>query len=213
MNRLRTIDAQARLNHWYGTKLAVDGMMGPKTRSALAAAGGLAALKHHRSGLIRIVLHWTAGAEGVIALERRHYHAIIGQDGKTYLGNHRPEANGVIRGQYAAHTRGLNTGSIGVALDAMAGAREVPFDAGSNPITGTMVDALCETVADMCETYSIPVTPWTVLTHAEVQGTLGVRQRNKWDITWLPGMDKPGDAVEVGNILRAKITEELAVAA
>jgi len=48
-----------------------------------------------------------------------------------------------------------------------------------------------------------------VLTHAEVQPTLGVRQRGKWDITWLPGMEAPGDPIDVGDVLRAKISAAL----
>ena len=57
--------------------------------------------------------------------------------------------------------------------------------------------------------YGVKVTPETVLTHAEVQPTLGITQRAKWDITWLPGMEKPQDPREVGDILRAKIKKEL----
>lgn len=111
---------------------------------------------------------------------------------------------------YAAHTRGLNTGSIGVALDAMAGAIEAPFEAGPYPITPAQVDALADQVADLAETYDIPVSPYSVLTHAEVQPNLGVWQRRKCDITWLPGMAAPGPARAVGDTLRARIAAALA---
>ena len=57
--------------------------------------------------------------------------------------------------------------------------------------------------------YGIPITRATVLTHAEVQPTLGVRQRGKWDITWLPGMSAPGDPIDLGDVLRARISAAL----
>ena len=68
----------------------------------------------------------------------------------------------------------------------MLGAREAPFDAGSQRINEAQIEALAQLVANLCRRYGIPVTRATVLTHAEVQPTLGVRQRGKWDITWLP---------------------------
>lgn len=49
----------------------------------------------------------------------------------------------------------------------------------------------------------------TVLSHAEVQPTLGIRQRGKWDIAWLPGMAKPGDPVAVGDRLREQVAAAL----
>ena len=39
--------------------------------------------------------------------------------------------------------------------------------------------------------------------------TLGIVQRWKWDITWLPGMDQPGDPIAVGNRLREMVRCEL----
>ena len=48
-----------------------------------------------------------------------------------------------------------------------------------------------------------------VLSHAEVWPSLGVMQRGKWDITWLPDMATPGDPIEVGDRLRAMVRERL----
>lgn len=64
-------------------------------------------------------------------------------------------------------------------------------------------------VAEMAETYDIPVTPQTILTHAEVQPTLGIKQNGKWDINWLPGMDRPADPIAAGNRLRAMILRQM----
>lgn len=69
--------------------------------------------------------------------------------------------------------------------------------------------ALC---AELCRQYDIPVSRTTVLTHAEVQPTLGITQRGKWDVTWLPGMSGPGAPVAVGDMLRARVVAELAPA-
>ncbi|KZL21971.1 N-acetylmuramoyl-L-alanine amidase [Pseudovibrio sp. Ad37] len=206
-----TRDIQARLAALSYDPGPIDGLDGPKTKAAIAEALKARNVKRveelfHRSGLHRIILHWTAGADGLIELERQHYHIIIDRSGRTHAGALKPEANAnCLDGRYAAHTRALNTGSIGVALDAMSGAIESPFDPGKYPITQVQVQALAETVADLCETYQIPVSPYSVLTHAEVQPTLGVKQRSKWDIAWLPDMTEPENPVDVGNKLRSLI--------
>ena len=165
----------------------------------------------HGDIMDRIIIHWTGGALRVSALDREHYHFIIDGAGIAVEGDHAPEANLRISGAggYAAHTLNCNTGSIGVAVAGMLSAREAPFDAGSQPINEVQIEALAQLVANLCRRYSIPVSRATVLTHAEVQPTLGVRQRGKWDITWLPGMEAAGDPIDVGDVLRAKISAAL----
>lgn len=159
----------------------------------------------------RIIMHWTGSTHKANAIDRRHYHLLIEGDGTVVPGDLAPEANeSTADGQYAAHTRSLNTGSIGVALCAMHGAKERPFHAGNYPITEAQLGALADVCADLCATYRIPVDRRTVLTHAEVQPTLGVAQRGKWDVTWVPGMDAPGDPVAVGDVLRASISAAMA---
>lgn len=158
----------------------------------------------------RIIIHWSAGSHKVSNLDRQHYHRIIDGDGNVHEGVFPIEANEKpVKGQYAAHTLNCNTGSIGVALAAMAGAVERPFSAGSHPITEEQLTALAKLCAGLAKQYDIPVTRATILTHAEVQPTLGIKQRGKWDITWLPHMDQPGDPVVVGDMLRESITREL----
>ncbi len=154
----------------------------------------------------RIIFHWTGGAHTPSNLDKQHYHFIVDGAGNVHPGRYPVEANRKpVKGQYAAHTLNCNTGSIGVAVAAMAGAVERPFAAGSHPITPAQVDALVALSRDLGKQYGIPVTPQTMLSHAEVQPTLGIRQRGKWDIAWLPGMAKPGDPVAVGNKLRAMV--------
>ena len=158
----------------------------------------------------RIIWHWTAGGHKANETDRRHYHIIIQGDGSIVRGNSPISANAHISNPndgntYAAHTRGLNTGSIGVAVAAMRGAKESPFDAGPSPITPAQVDALVRVTADLCKGYGIAVTEKTVLSHAEVQPRLGVRQRAKWDISWIPGMTRAGDPLAIGDGLRDRV--------
>lgn len=158
----------------------------------------------------RIILHWTAGANTPSQHDLQSYHFIVAGDGSVVKGKWPVEANRKpVRGQYAAHTLNCNTGSIGVAVAAMAGAVERPFDPGKQPITQAQIDGLVRLVRDLCRGYGIPVTRQTVLSHAEVQPTLGIKQKGKWDIAWLPGMDKPGDPVKVGDTLRGLIDAQI----
>lgn len=164
----------------------------------------------------RIVMHWTAGGHKANGTDKRHYHFIVelGPDGKPRVvaGNQPPEANERIAtpgdgSTYAAHTRNANTGAIGVAVAGMRGAKERPFTPGPSPMTAEQVDLMCRFVADLAKQYRIPITPSTVLTHAEVERTLGIPQRNKWDIMWIPGLSSTQDPIAVGNMLRERISD------
>ena len=44
------------------------------------------------------------------------------------------------------------------------------------------------------------------MSHSEVQPTLGIRQKQKWDINWLPDMAAPGDPITVGDRIRAMVS-------
>lgn len=155
----------------------------------------------------RIHLHWTAGSDGVSAVEADAYHYIVARDGRVYRGDDAIEANipPLRSGRYAAHTLNANSYAIGVALDAMHGAIERPFRAGSYPITEVQLTSMARLCADLCRQYGIPVERDRVLTHAEVQRTLGIPQKAKWDIMWIPGMSEAGDPIKVGDVLRQKI--------
>lgn len=193
-----------------------DGDFGPGTLKALlerlgppAKVGAPPVVGAKPSGLVRIILHWTAGGGYPTELDRDHYHYMIDREGNVSAGLLGPEANVNTKdGKYAAHTLNCNTGSIGVGFCGMMGAVERPFNAGPAPLTQAQIDAGCEFVATLAVKYGIPITPKTVLTHAEVQPTLGIVQRGKWDITWLPGMSATRDPLSVGNILRQIIRDK-----
>lgn len=156
----------------------------------------------------RLIMHWSAGRHAVSDLDKEHYHFTVGGDGKVVQGLHSVSANETpIRAAYAAHTLNCNGGSIGIAMAAMAGAIERPFDAGIAPITTVQLWAFCALAKKLAVQYKIPVTRETVLTHAEVKPTLGIAQRGKWDICWIPGLAEPRRAVEVGDMIRKMIAD------
>ena len=209
-------DTQARIAALGFSPGKIDGFSGPKTRAAISLALKMFDCKtsnelFHPSGLHRIHWHWTAGATGVIELERKSYNDIHDKHGNTYDGNWRAEAqaNYSAGRTGASHTLNANTGAIGQSMDCMAGAVEKPYKAGSNPITWNHVNAMLDRSAEYCREFDIPVSKYSTLSHAEIQPTLGIKQRFKWDITILPDMDKPGDPIKVGDRLRKMLQERL----
>jgi hypothetical protein len=164
--------------------------------------------------MVRIVVHWTAGAHRASGLDRSHYHLLIEGDGTLVRGLPAiPDNQAPLRPGYAAHTLGCNTGAIGVSLCCMACAIESPFSAGPAPMTRTQWDRLPLVLAELCRRYAIPVTPRTVLSHAEVQGTLGLRQRGKWDIARLAFDPGVVGAQACGDLFRARTAAILAARA
>ena len=151
----------------------------------------------------RIILHWSGGSHRASALDKQHYHLVIQGDGSVVYGDKPISANAApLSANYAAHTSSLNTDSIGIAVCAMHGAQQSPFKAGSYPITEAQVRQLVQETARLAQGYNIPVTRQTILSHAEVQPTLGVTQAGKWDIAWLPGRATATDPIGCGDHLR-----------
>jgi len=211
-------DYQGRVNGILrGAVLDVDGIMGPNTRAGIEKAMRKRGVSDRQDlfdrGVRGIVWHWTAGAKGFIDMEREAYNFLHSRTGDTIQGE-ATVAEQVMydwrRGIGASHTKSMNTGWIGQSVDAMAGSKQAnPMVWGSNPITWEGIDAMLEQTAELVEEYDIPVSKWTTLTHAEVEPTLGVKQRWKWDYTVLPG-DTNGfqDPVTIGNKLRERLLEK-----
>ena len=154
----------------------------------------------------RIILHWSAGAHTASALDKEHYHFIIEGNGNVVRGDHGIEDNvNTADDDYAAHTRGCNTGAIGVSMAAMAGAIEKPFNAGRFPLTKEQWDRAAEVVAHLAHRYGIPVDSTHVLSHAEVQNNLGIKQAGKWDVARLPFSPSVIGADACGDLFREKV--------
>jgi hypothetical protein len=75
-------------------------------------------------------------------------------------------------------------------------------------MTAKQWDVLSSVVAELCNSYGIPVSPSTVLSHAEVQGTLGIPQSGKWDYTRLSFDDGTVGAKDCGDKLRDDVKQK-----
>jgi hypothetical protein len=166
----------------------------------------------------RVIVHWTGGPYNASELDREHYHFLVEGDGDVIKGDHSVKSNEVVvpGGNYAAHTLGCNTRSIGISACCMLGAQEGttgrPLRAGSNPMKQTQWEKLALVAADLCEHYDIPVTRETVLGHGEVQKNLGIPQRQKWDpmaLPWDTNFQKPANYAAVGDMFRARVRAAL----
>lgn len=155
------------------------------------------------SGLKRIIPHWSVTKYGFNSLSDKHYHYSVNGIGEVKAGDLKPEANISTKTKYAAHTKGCNTGSIGIACMAMFGAKSAK-NFGPYPITRAQFEGMCEFIAELCIKYDIAVSPKTVLTHAEVEPNLGIKQRGKWDIAVLPHVNLVG-AKACGDYMRKRV--------
>ena len=153
----------------------------------------------------RILAHWSAGTYNIGRLEKEHYHRIIDGDGKVHEGDHSISDNlSTNDGDYAAHTRRCNTGSIGVSIACMADAKE-GHRHGKYPMKEIQFEALCEEMARLCILYEIHISSLTTLSHAEVHSNLGIAQSGKWDFTELSFKPELKGARECGDFMRQRI--------
>lgn len=216
-------DLQIKLQHKHYLDDQADGLWGPKTAKAVEAWG--------RSGtdldapqtvpdpreplplmwlpacrMSRVVHHWTAGGSHVSATDKDHYHIIIDQDCRPWLGDHSISDNvNTSDGDYAAHTLNCNTGSIGIALCGMADAVESPFNPGPFPILEEQWKFSARCVAQLIKFYGIPLTDKTVLQHGEVEAKLKIKQRGKWDVMKLPW----NPSARAGDLFRDEVARYL----
>jgi hypothetical protein len=115
-------------------------------------------------------------------------------------------------GPYAAHTRGRNSWSIGLAVAAMGDA--IPSDFGPFPLTAAQLDGLCRVAARLAAFYHIDVA--AIRTHAEAaldDGYFGAGDDERWDIARLepaPGALRADEVRETGAWFRARIADLLA---
>lgn len=157
----------------------------------------------------RVICHWTAGAYDPSENDLLHYHILIDGAGDLHRGEHTIADNeSTGDGDYAQHTKGLNTGSIGVSVCCMQAAEESPFKSGSFPMKKVQWDVMVEVTAELCKKYDIAVTPTTVLGHGEVQKNIGAIQDGKWDpmkLSFASALTK----AQVGSKLRTEVKAHL----
>jgi len=153
----------------------------------------------------RIIIHWTAGGYFPTVDEKRCYHFLIDKSGNIHKGKFQPEANEICKiDQYAAHTGGGNTGSIGVSMCAMSGFKNKD-NIGNYPITAKQFEATMKLCAELSDKYKFDITPNTVMTHYE----FGLKNpktssAGKIDIIYIPSYSWVAQA-EVGSFIRSKI--------
>lgn len=190
---------------------ATEAILFPPAQPTLPFGKDIPASWMPKADLDRVIVHWTAGQNRPSSDDVRHYHVLWASDGQPVRGVPTIDKNDAsgVRSGYAAHTLNCNTGSIGVSMCGMMGAVESPFSPGPAPLTQVQWDAMIRGVAQLCIRYGIPVTPQTVLTHAEVQGNLGIRQKGKWDVTRLPFDKTVVGARAVGDLLRRQVAAEI----
>lgn len=163
------------------------------------------------AAMTRIHVHWTGGGHSANAYDLNAYHILIEGNGNVVRGNKSIAANALGSNvKPASHTLGANSGAIGVSMCCMAGAVESPFSPGRHPLTRTQWDRAMEVIATLAYRYKIPVTPITILTHAEVEPNLGIRQKNKWDIIRIAfDQNSPIGFRPVGDLMRITVAQLL----
>ncbi len=159
----------------------------------------------------RVITHWTAGGHKASDIDKAHYHILVESDGNLVRGTHSIKDN-VSTGDnvYAAHVALFNTGSIGVSICCMAGAKEKPFNAGNFPMTKKQWETMAQVVAELCDFYEIEVTEKTVLGHAEVPLFFPNKpQPGKWDplvLPWDTSLTKSQVGEQFRSLVKAKMT-------
>ena len=114
-----------------------------------------------------IIIHRTASINVPNNDDLKHYHYLYSRD-KIINGFSKPEDNiNCYDGVYAAHTGGLNTNSIGVALcgmlDFVYKTKKTDY-----PISKGTCELMFKHVALLAKNYDIPVDGEYVMTHYEV---------------------------------------------
>lgn len=162
-----------------------------------------------KANMKRIVAHWTAGAYKPTGIDYAHYHILVDGDSKVIKGSRSVKDNENTAGKYAMHTKGLNSGSIGISVCCMASADQATKKYGVAPMKESQWNMLAEVAAVLCKEYDINVTPQTVLGHGEVQDILGIKQNGKWDPLAFP-WDKTIGSKKAGAMFRDRVSMELA---
>lgn len=159
-----------------------------------------------------IWLHWTAGDYATV-YPAYHFCLSGAHDVRVHATHDLRENMRDVREDpalpYAAHIRGRNSWSIGLAVAAMRDA--TPSHFGAFPVTQPQLDGLCVVAARLAGAYGIDVA--AIRTHAEAaleDGYFGANSDDvRWDIARLrPSSESlvPAEAVATGEWFRERIT-------
>lgn len=159
---------------------------------------------------IKLCAHWDANDYQISQSSLEVYQACIDGDLQTHMGHHTVEDNfDTADGIYGRGVRRFNTDLISIAACCMRGATEstgYPNFGSQYPLKEDQFYELCKLAAVYCERYSIPVQRDRVFTHAEVEGTFGIKQNGKWDISVLPWDPSRKGHRAVGDYFRSLVS-------
>lgn len=147
----------------------------------------------------RIIVHWTAGSYNPTTHDLACYHWLIDGTGHAIRGKY-------PIGQYGPpnHTRMLNTGSVGLSMCAMGGARERPFQAGQWPLNVLQWERCAQAAAEILHAYALPLSERTCLMHSEAWRVYRRPQLGKWDVNVVP-FQRDLPPAEVHALFRRKV--------
>lgn len=168
----------------------------------------------------RCILHWTAGRNVASDLDRQHYHILIesreteaGGEVLRYVAGVPIASNMRQLGpgdEYAAHTRGFNSFSVGVTVCGMLGAVERPFHPGPHPITPLQVKGLVDICVQLAVVYDLAPTEDHFFTHPEAETIHGRPQAGKWDLDrWPHPRTVEWQNENIGPWLRQEMSERI----
>ena len=175
----------------------------------------------NKSGIIvdRIILCWTSTGYEFEGLSKARYHFAVDNKANIHRGKYTVDDNTEIverekePSEYAKFVRGLNENSISVAMTGMVNITPKIESPGlvktDYPITRIQFDTFCILVNHLRNIYGIPLNYRTILSRAEIEETLKIKQSKRLDISLLPFYDTTNfaiyDPVYVGNKIRNKI--------
>lgn len=161
----------------------------------------------------RITAHHTGGGYSPNATDLAAYPLCIDGDGKVHQGKLPLSANAagqkLVAGHYYPHTWKLNSGNFGISICSMGGGKwDNPRGSRYFP-RQVQVDALISEMARRCREFGIAPSRQHTLTHAEVEPTLGVKQKQKWDFDYQIRQVSARDPVAIGDELRQELVLQL----
>lgn len=153
----------------------------------------------------RIIIHHTGGSYKPNSTDLKAYHFLIDNRGQLYSGEYKIEDNeDCTDGNYAAHTKLGNTGSIGIAACCNYGF-DIKHKQSIYPLTLQQFKSIVIFCAQLCKEYDIETK--NVFTHYWFDKCKGIKQ-GKSDITYIPWKPelKPDEVI---GYFRSEIRKEL----